>query len=165
VLDPEFARVGRVGADHVADDLVPVEAATRGPLRSSAGEAAAICSKAAQAAVISPASSAAAAGVTAARSASAVILPERAAAFGCGERGRGPDGHPLGDIEGDRGPEADPGVCGHRRMPPRVAGQRRQRGTLVAAGAAPAGPVQRGGDGLLRGHLEADRDAGGTASL
>jgi len=26
-LDPELARAGRVGADHVADDLVPVAAA------------------------------------------------------------------------------------------------------------------------------------------
>ena len=38
-------RVGRVGADHVADQLVPVPAATARPLRSSAGEAAAISSK------------------------------------------------------------------------------------------------------------------------
>jgi hypothetical protein len=53
---------------------------------------------------------------------------------------------------------ADPGVPGHRRVPPGVPGQRLQRGVLVPAGAAPAGPVERGGDGLLRSGFEADGD-------
>ena len=83
---------------------------------------------------------------------------ERTAAFGGGERGRGPAGHPLRDIEDDRGREADPGLPGHRRVPPGEGTQRLQRGTLVPTGPAPAGPVQRGGDGLLGGDFEADGD-------
>jgi hypothetical protein len=54
---------------------------------------------------------------------------------------------------------SDPGLPGHRRVPSGIAAQRRQCGTLVPGGAAPAGPVQRGGDGLLRGYLKEDRDA------
>jgi hypothetical protein len=36
-LDPELARVGRVGADHVADQLIPVPAATARPLAQLGG--------------------------------------------------------------------------------------------------------------------------------
>jgi len=43
-LDPELARTGRVGTDHVVDQLVPVPATPRA-LRSSAGAAAAASSK------------------------------------------------------------------------------------------------------------------------
>src|SRR5260370_15668667 len=65
----ELARVGRLGADHVVDQFVPSLPPPRGPLRSSAGDAAAISSKVAQAAVTRSARRRAAAEVTVARSA------------------------------------------------------------------------------------------------
>ena len=40
-----------------------------------------------------------------------------------------------------------------------------QRGTLVPAGAAPAGPVERGGEGLFRGGLEAGGDSAGRHAV
>jgi hypothetical protein len=50
-------------------------------------------------------------------------------------------------------------VLGHPRVPLGIAGQSVQCGALVPAGAAPSRPVERGGDGVLRGDLEIDGDA------
>jgi hypothetical protein len=54
-----------------------------------------------------------------------------------------------------------PAPLGNRRVPRGAAGQRFERIIVVPAAAAPAGPVERGGDGVLRGELEADGDATG----
>src|SRR5919201_6791594 len=80
----------------------------RGPLRSSAGDAAATWSKVAQTAVTRSTRRRACAGVTSDRSALGLggHLRERAAAFGRGERGHGPAGHLLDEIEVDGGREA-----------------------------------------------------------
>jgi hypothetical protein len=82
-----------------------------------------------------------------------------------GERCFGPAGHPLDDIEGDRGWETAPDVLCHRRVPLGVACQRLQCRTLVPASPSPAAPVERGGEGLLRGDLKADGDSTGRYAL
>ena len=149
-LDAHLAGVGVVGADPRGRSSCRVSRPPpRGPLRSSAGAAAATRSKTVHAASTSAASRSASAAETGRRSRSVIAdgtpksVPPSPVTVSTISRS-------IGVREGQAGRLGDDRVAGRRGE------QRRLRELRVLAAPAPAGPVERPGEGLLRAALHAD---------